>query len=157
MRLRGVRKNASRLGTLLITVSLVGCASAPQRSEVRVEKVEKLFSNQIVVPHGQMVWQQIKVDTSAMRDVRVVGRFHAAGGSGNDVQAILADSDDFENWKNGHPAQALYSTEKTTVSCVNVPIPKSGTYFFGFSNAFSAFTDKTVSADIELRYTVRNQ
>jgi hypothetical protein len=101
-----------------------------------------------------MVWKQFTFDASSMRDARIVGKFHAAGGSGNDIQAILADSDNFENWKNGHAAHVLYSSDKTTVGSVSVPISASGTYFFCFSNTFSGFTDKDVSTDLEVRYTL---
>ncbi len=90
-----------------------------------------------------------------MSNVRVTGRFTASGGFGNDIAAILTTEDDFENWKNGHPARALYSTGKTTVGNINVTITTPGTYYLAFSNAFSAFTEKNVSAEIELHYTVQ--
>jgi len=44
------------------------------------------------VSHSRMVWIAFNVDTSAMSNVRVVGRFTASGRSGNDIQAVLADS-----------------------------------------------------------------
>jgi hypothetical protein len=83
---------------------------------------------------------------------RVVGRFEASGGQGNDVQVVVANADSFENWQNGHRAQVLYQTDKTTVGTLNVPIPQPGTYYLGFNNKFSTFTDKTVSGQIQLYY-----
>jgi len=67
----------------------------------------------------------------------------------------LADADNFENWKNGHPAPALYATQKVTVGETNTPILQSGTYYFCFSNRFSAFTAKQVFAEINLSYNVQ--
>ena len=91
-----------------------------------------------------------------MINVRVVGRFNVAGGSGNDIEAIITDEDDFENWKNGHPARTLYSTGgKTTVGNIDVAVPATGTYYLGFNNRFSAFADKFVDGNVELRYTAR--
>jgi len=39
----------------------------------------KLFSDQITVRHGQMLWMQFKVDTSVMNSVRVIGKVRATG------------------------------------------------------------------------------
>jgi hypothetical protein len=60
-----------------------------------------------------------------MHNVRVVGRFTAAGGgfvSRNDIRAVITDEDDFENWKNGHQAKALYATPSwITVGTIDCP------------------------------------
>jgi hypothetical protein len=87
-----------------------------------------------------------------MKNVRVVGRFEAMGGS-NDIKAIVTDADDFTNWKNGYAARALYSTPKTTVGEIDVPIVASGTYYLAFSNAFALLTDKSLSGEIKLQFT----
>jgi hypothetical protein len=164
-------RSIGKIVTYLVILGLVGIAvvlavasrknnSEPQKDAaaeiahmpVFRPKKEKLFSGQIVVRAGQMVWQKIQVDTEAMHDVRVMGKFRASGGSGNDVQAVLADEDSFENWKNGHQAQVLYSTGQVTVGELNTPITKSGTYYFCLSNKFSMFTSKDVFAEIDLVY-----
>ncbi len=119
-----------------------------------VPHIEKLTSGQVTVKAGTIYYVRFKVDTAMMRSVRVVGDFRVSGGSGNDIQAAIVDEANFENWKNGHEGRALYSTGKTTVGNINVPIYTSGTYFLGFSNKFSAFTEKFIYGDIELRYTV---
>jgi len=122
---------------------------------VYVPRAEKLTSGQVTVRAREVYSVRFKVDTSTMNDVRVVGSFRASGGSGNDIEAAIADEDNFENWKNGHEARGPYSSGKTTVGSIDVPIPVSGTYFLGFSNRFSAVSAKFVYADIELRYKVR--
>ncbi len=109
---------------------------------------EALTPTQFTVKAGTIYYVRFNVGSSA----RVVGRFEASGGEGNDVQVVLANADSFENWKNGHTAQVLYQTEKTTVGNINVLIKQPGTYFLCFNNKFSLFTDKTVSGDIQLRY-----
>ena len=87
----------------------------------------------------------------------VVGSFRASGGSGNDIAAVLAAESEFENWINGHQARALFATDKVTMGQLNVLITQSGTYILAFNNRFSLSTPKTVSADIELRYSARGQ
>ena len=130
-----------------------GAAQAPPPAFV--SKREKLVSGQIVVGPGQMQWIRFQVDTTKMMSVRVVGRFNVSGGTGNDIQAALADEDNFENWKNGHPASVLYDTGKTTVGSLDVRIGAPGTYYLAFSNKFSALSQKYVYPDIELQYQAR--
>ena len=132
-----------------------GTSSTPHLFKTFVPRTESLASGQFIVRAGGIWYKTITVDTSRMSNVRVTGRFTASGGSGNDIAAILTTADDFENWKNGHPAHALYSTGKTTVGSINVMITTPGTYYLAFSNTFSAFTDKNVSAEIVLHYTVQ--
>lgn len=113
---------------------------------------EKLFSGQIVVRAGAHVYRRFTVDPTRMRDVRVVGSFRASGGSGNDIQAVLCEEAEWENWINGHKARVLYGTEKTTTGRVDALIVRPGIYYFAFSNTFSVMADKDVFAEIELRY-----
>jgi hypothetical protein len=120
-----------------------------------VAKVEKLATGQVTVPAGNIWYTRFNVDTSVMSNVRVVGRFTASGGFENDIAAILTDEDDFENWKNGHPARALYSTGPTTVGNINAAITTPGTYYLAFSNKGALLMSKNVSAEVELHYNVR--
>ncbi len=119
---------------------------------VLIPITEKLASGQLVVRAGKYISTKFNVDTNKMQDVRVVGSFRASGGSGNDIQIVLAEESEFENWINGHQAQALYSTGKTTTGKIDVQITQPGTYILAFSNTFSTMTDKDVFAEVELRY-----
>jgi hypothetical protein len=134
--------------------SEVSAPNAPPQP-VYVPHAEKLTSGQVTVRARDVYSVRFNVDTSTMNDVRVIGTFRVSGGSGNDIEAVIADEDNFENWKNGHEGQALYSTGKTTVGNIDIAVPTSGTYYLGFSNRFSAVTAKFVYGDIELRYKVR--
>lgn len=116
------------------------------------ERSQTITSGSIVVKAGRVQYFRFVVDTDKMRDVRVVGRFHASGGWGNDIQAILASETDFQNWVNGHPSRALYNSGKTTAGEINRPILSSGTYVFAVSNIFALLSPKTVTADVELKY-----
>jgi hypothetical protein len=128
----------------------------PVRAEAQVFS-EKVASGQIRVQAGRDVRYQISVDTTKMLGPLVVGSFRASGGYGNDIAAILAAENEFENWINGHQARVLFATEKVTRGHLYVPITQSGTYILAFNNRFSLSTPKTVAADIELRYSAQRQ
>ena len=82
--------------------------------------------------------------------------FPYLGRSGNDIQSVLAEESEWENWINGHNARLLYSTQKTTNGKLDVPIAEEGTYYLGFNNAFSIMSDEYVFAEIELPYDRSN-
>jgi zinc-ribbon domain len=151
-------------GVVMVVTNLTGHASPSAQAlypnyrqpiPTYVPHIDKLISGQNVVKAGSMYWVSFKVNTAQMMNVRVVGRFTVTGGSGNDIEAILTDEDDFENWKNGHPARALYSSGKTTVGNIDFAVPTTGTYYLGFNNRFSTFAGKFLDGNVELRYTAR--
>lgn len=76
---------------------------------------------------------------------RVTGEFRARGGSGNDIQVGVTD----ENGANGHRGRFWYHSDKVTTDRLDVELGP-GTYYLVFSNRFSAFSSKLVSANIYL-------
>lgn len=101
----------------------------------------KLFSGQMVVKAGGYVTNQVTVDPK-MKNFRIVGQLNASGRTGNDIQVVLADEDEFQNWINGHEAHVFYSTEKITTGKLDAGALGPGRYVLAFSNRFSTFTDK---------------
>jgi hypothetical protein len=115
---------------------------------------EKIAAGQIVVKAGGYVQYKIHV-TPAMSPVQVRGRFNASGGSGNDIAAVLAREDDFENWINGHRAKVYFGTDdRQTTGSFDVELGP-GDYVLAFSNQFSVFSDKYVFLDVEMKYMKR--
>jgi len=114
----------------------------------------KLFTGQTVVKAGGYVTNKFTVEPG-MQNFRVVGQFNASGGTGNDIQVVLADEDEFQNWINGHQTNVFYSTEKITTGKLDVDNLAPGRYVLALSNTFSTFTDKYVFAEIEARWTVQ--
>jgi len=90
-----------------------------------------------------------------MIDARLVGRFVVAGGSGNNIQVLLTDKNNFYKWKNGQPAHAIYSSARRNAGSFDLPIKAAGTYYLVFSNAFSV-SGKQVTADVDLKYQVKS-
>lgn len=90
--------------------------------------------------------------TPEMREAHVAGRFNASGGSGNDIEAVIATEDEFTNWVNGHQARVFYSTQgRKTTDTFDVRLAP-GTYYLGFNNRFSALTAKDVFLEVDLNY-----
>jgi hypothetical protein len=122
---------------------------APQARYVPM--TTNIASGQVVVHHGSAVNYRITI-TPDMREPVVSGTFTAAGGHGNDIAAVLADESGYTNWINGHQAQVFWSTQgKETTGSFEVRL-KPGTYYLALSNRFSAFTDKYVVLEANLKY-----
>lgn len=116
-----------------------------------VSENEPIASGQVVVPHGGQVSYKITV-TPEMGVGVVSGSFTASGGSGNDVDGIIATEDDYTNWINGHQARAFWSTPgKATTGSFNVRL-SPGTYYLALSNKFSMRSDKYVALNATLAY-----
>jgi predicted nucleic acid-binding Zn ribbon protein len=111
---------------------------------------EKVFSGDISIGPGQYQSRTFTIYPE-MTQVQLSGSFHAVGGSGNDIQAVVTTSTEFENWINNHPTKVYYSTEKVTAGQMDVRLGP-GTYVVAFSNKFSLLTKKEVTADITLHY-----
>ena len=72
-----------------------------KNNPVMLPRERKLLAGQATVGAGKLYWVRFSVDTAVMKNVRVVGHFSTTGGSGDDIQAVIADEDNFENWKHG--------------------------------------------------------
>jgi len=112
---------------------------------------DKLATGQIIVKAGGYVQYRITI-TDEMIQPTVTGSFNASGGSGNDIQAVIADETNYTNWINGHQAQVFWGTQgKQTTGNLETRL-RPGMYYLVFSNKFSAFTDKQVFLDVDLTY-----
>lgn len=117
---------------------------------VRQPVTQEIFSGIAPIGAGQYQSWTLTIPPE-MGSAQLVGSFHAAGGSGNDIMAIVTDASDFDNWINGHQARAYYSTDRTTEGRIDLRLGP-GTYIIAFSNRFSRMTSKEVSANLELHY-----
>lgn len=82
----------------------------------------------------------------------VEGRFQAEGGSGNDVVILILDQDGFTNWQNHHAVPTFYNSGQVTVGDIHAGPLAPGTYYLIFSNTFSFFANKAITADVKLKY-----
>lgn len=118
-------------------------APPPTSYEPAAQPGSPLVQDTFAVPPGTAKWWRFTVP--AGMSGRVTGEFHARGGSGNDIEAGITD----ENGANGHAGQFWYHTDKVTTDKLDVRLAP-GTYYMVFSNRFSAFSSKSVFANIYL-------
>ena len=108
----------------------------------------RLTPEQFVVSATQIRYWTFTADARTV----MVGRFQAAGGSGNDIRVIVTDPDGFGNFRNGHTIQPLYYSGKVTVGRLNMRFPARGEYYLVFDNTFSRISPKEISSDLVLTY-----
>jgi hypothetical protein len=118
---------------------------------VLVPATQNLFSGQITVKRDSCVTNTFTVEPG-MLNFHVVGQFNASGGVGNDIQVVLADSNEFQNWINGHEAKVFYSTGKETTEHFDIGPLSPGQYIFAFNNKFSLFADKQVFTRVDANW-----
>ncbi len=103
-----------------------------------------IVNDKVTVAAGKYVYYQFSVSS----ETEIKGRFRAEGGSGNDIEVYILDSDGFENWRNGHTANTWYNSGRVTVANISVRVPR-GEYFLIFNNNFSMFSNKVVSTTVQ--------
>jgi hypothetical protein len=118
-----------------------------------VPMTNKLFTGQTIVKAGGTVLNTFTVEPG-MQNFHVVGQFNASGGLTSDIQAVLADESEFQNWVNGHQAKTYYSSELTTTGKLDVGALAPGRYVMAFSNK-AGLVDRQVFAEIEARWTIQ--
>jgi hypothetical protein len=81
------------------------------------------------------------------------GHFAATGGPRNSIEVWVMNDDQFVNWVNRHPLQAIYSSQRVTQDSIKVNLPlDGGTYHVVFNNEFSVLTPKAVENSLTLKY-----
>jgi hypothetical protein len=127
--------------------------STPAAPRIRYVPVsQKIATGQIAVKAGGYVQYRIRIEPE-MREARVTGSFNASGGSGNDIEVVIAGENEYTNWINGHEARVFYGTHgKKTTDSFDVRLAP-GEYYLAFSNKFSTFTDKYVFLEVDLKYS----
>ena len=132
--------------------SIPAPVSTPVTEPVTVSLGEKAFT----IPAGRYMYFKFTIPPRSSA-IEMTGRFEATGGSGNDVEVVVLNEDEFTNWQNHHSVPTYYNSGKVTVGTLQSRLPstsagESTTYYLIFNNAFSVFSNKAVSTDITLHY-----
>lgn len=85
--------------------------AAPVPKTRYVPVSQKIATGQITVQANGYVQYRITI-TPEMVEPQIAGNFNASGGSGNDIQAVIADEDNYTNWINGHQAHVRLHTAR---------------------------------------------
>jgi len=121
-------------------------------SAIVTKHAEKIASGQVIVNAGKIVFYKISIKD--MRDAHVTGHFLALGRSGNDIAVFLAEEKEFGKWQDGQPSTMYYQSGNVTAGDIDVKLPLlNATYYLCFNNKFSAFSSKTIDADVSLFYS----
>jgi hypothetical protein len=128
--------------------------AAPQTPPVQQHKLS--------IPKGAFTVRQLGTSNyqfavpAGAFDVTMKGHFAATGGVGNDIEVFVVSEDEFVNWQNGHPTQALYNSGKVTQDSINLTLPAdAATYYVVFNNKFSLISPKAVEANIDVNFYTR--
>lgn len=135
----------TRMRHVRVATTLILFASA--FALVATAQERKLVPAEFVVRPGQVRYWTF----DAAANIRVVGRFRASGGAGNDIVVIIAEWNECENWINGHAARTHYHSGKTTNGRIDVVVPGQAQYCIAFDNRMSTTSSKEIAADITYR------
>jgi hypothetical protein len=141
-----------RLLPVLLTPGFLGPTTPVQAQNSRSEPI---VYQQFRVPPAGYVYYLFEVDPTRMREAVVIGQFQAAGGTGNDIEVVVAEREQFLNWANGHGGNIIYSSGKKTAGRVSVRVEEPGEYVVAFNNRFSPLSPKNVAANLNLEYFPR--
>ncbi len=126
--------------------------SAPQKTLYVVPHEDSIINEKITVKANETATRDFTI-TDQMEGARLVGKFEASGGNGNDIQVCVATTDEFRNWINGNQAKVFYG-RKATVDTFDLALPP-GTYTLGFSNKHAILFSRDVTTDVTLHYTTK--
>jgi uncharacterized protein YgiM (DUF1202 family) len=107
---------------------------------------QNIISSSVVVPPGKFYTVPFSITSF---ESTITGRFRVQGGSNNDIEVYIFDSDGLENWKNGNRASTYYNSGRVTVASIN-RILSRGNYSLVFNNGFSIVSNKVVEANISI-------
>lgn len=142
------------IGVSFVVLIIVGNRSDTSKSSldfhITTPVAQNVYSGQLKVAAIQCRYWNLTI-TPTMLNAHLIGSFQASGGLGNDIEVLIAEQAEFQNWLNGHPARTLYSSGKVTAGKIDVPL-SSGSYVLAFNNKFSLLSAKQVTVDISIQY-----
>jgi hypothetical protein len=152
------RRIAGVLLAMVALVTLVACGGAKKTSYASpgaAAGVQQLWytivNGSFVVPPRTFKPFEIVVGDGMARPW-IEGTFTASGAN-NDIEVLLLDEQQYNNWQNRHDFRSAYASGRVTADKFRIELPNEpGKYFMIFSNRFSIFSNKGVVADLKLRY-----
>ncbi|MGD0329788.1 MAG: zinc ribbon domain-containing protein, partial [Nitrososphaeria archaeon] len=134
------------------TTSLITYSTTAQYGNVTGYKYTVyLFNGSISVDASYFDYSPFNVTAGAM-NVTVTGNFTASGGTGNDIEVYIMNSDQYNNWYNGTTTSSYYDSGQITSANISVLLPAGQSYYLILDNSFSSISSKTVSGEIILTF-----
>lgn len=134
---------------LIFLFSLVisfACQKTPAEKRVQASAPAPRYITQIIVDERVSVpsMQDTHYPLLIQDKASLSGDFRAEGGSGNDIQVLVMDEDNYINWKNGHEARVYYDSGKITIGKIDLTLAP-GKYYLVFSNRFALLFGKKLT------------
>src|SRR5258708_36602150 len=123
------------LKTILSTVMLFGTIALAQDAPKTINR--PIGEPAFTVPAHSAKQYKFVVPAGASA-VSLEGHFTATGGPRNSIEVWLMNDDQFVNWANRHPLQAIYSSQRGTQGTLTTTLPPDGGAYQGvFNNELS--------------------
>jgi hypothetical protein len=153
--------NRLRAFVLVGLIATAGCGGennvkAPSSTPPGVQSlVEAIVNGPFIVEPRNFKPFKVVV-TPEMANARLEGSFSATGAR-NDIEVTLLTEAQYANWQERRNFEATYVSGRVTSGKIAVALPATpGTYFVVFSNRFSIFSNKAVTADLQLLFDRRS-
>jgi hypothetical protein len=138
---------------LAFGVSIARFGSLPSGpSSPTTEHVEAIVHGVVNVGAGAYEYRQFTVPVDAIRPI-VRGNFFVNSTDGENIQAMILNTESFTKWQSDHiAAENYYSSTEVTTANLEASVPSGQTLYLVFDNTLSTTATKSLNADIELAY-----
>ena len=111
-----------------------------------------IFEDQFTVGKGKY-WQQRFDILKGWRNVRILGKFTAAGTTADGVDMFLANEEGFERFTSDNVHRTLGCSGRAISGTIN-QLLDPGSYYVVVDNTASSASDKAVNASVKIEYTI---
>ncbi|MCI0418081.1 MAG: zinc ribbon domain-containing protein [Acidobacteria bacterium] len=136
-------------GKTIVDVNRAMDRSVPK---VRHRNEMPIVEDQFTVAKGNY-WHQRFDILKGWKDVRILGKFTAAGATPDGVDMFLANEEGFERFISNRAHPTLCGSGRTTSGTIN-QLLDPGSYYVVVDNTFSSASDKAVNASLKVEYTI---
>ncbi|HZY46776.1 MAG TPA: hypothetical protein VFE96_03160 [Candidatus Bathyarchaeia archaeon] len=144
---------------VIVVVAVVGAIAAysffnyarSSTSNLRLPHTGNIVNGLITVRPGTYNYYQFTVPVGAT-STALGGSFSVSGGTGNNIEVLVMDQSNYNNWKSGYQASKFYDSGQVTSGTLTASLPTGGVYYLVYSNIFSSSTTKSVQTTAYLYY-----
>jgi hypothetical protein len=141
-----------RLGVVVVALAISSACYGKKAVNTTAQgpyQIEPIVTGSFIVEPRSFKPFKVTVAPGSVNP-RVEGTFTASGAN-NDIEVVLLEASQFQNWEKRNKFTVAYQSGRVTSDKLAIPLPpQEGTYYVVFSNRFSLISNKAVVADIVL-------
>jgi hypothetical protein len=141
-----------RLGVVVVALAISSACYGKKAVNTTAQgpyQIEPIVNGSFIVEPRSFKPFKVTVAPGSVNP-RVEGTFTASGAN-NDIEVVLLEASQFQNWEKRNKFTVAYQSGRVTSDKLAIPLPpQEGTYYVVFSNRFSLISNKAVVADIVL-------